>query len=218
MGNTTGALAARRACPEGAEAFRGFRRSYGMFGREQLFRDGGRRADLCLREKVGYWGRIVLRPPGSGSAPAAGGTFDRAACPAARSPTRSCLRITVGHVSASLAEGAVHLPDGPPSTKPLRRSTTRAGDAARLVRGGMRAVCARPALNRQPSALSAGRRGQRVGLDYALRRSTSASRSCISRSARAGKLEAGSGAYLRGGRRGRMLRIHAQTGRQALTT
>ena len=137
---------------EGAEAFRGFRRSYGMFsGVNSYFAMAGRRADLCLREKVGYWGeKLVLEATRLW----VGGTFDRAACPCRLLPDEElvCV-ITVGHVSAELGGKErfiyrmVHR-----STKPLEALYDAGGETPPdWFAAGMRAVRRAPsALNRQP--------------------------------------------------------------------
>ena len=138
---------------EGAEAFRGFRRSYGMFsGVNSYFAMAGRRADLCLREKVGYWGeKLVLEATRLGLGTCwVGGTFDRAACPCRLLPDEElvCV-ITVGHVSAELGgkERFVHR-----STKPLEALYDAGGETPPdWFAAGMRAVRRAPsALNRQP--------------------------------------------------------------------
>lgn len=60
-------------------------------GVNSYFAMAGRRADLCLREKVGYWGeKLVLEATRLGLGTCwVGGTFDRRPAPAACSPTRS---------------------------------------------------------------------------------------------------------------------------------
>lgn len=142
---------------EGAEAFRGFRRSYGMFsGVNSYFAMAGRRADLCLREKVGYWGeKLVLEATRLGLGTCwVGGTFDRAACPCRLLPDEElvCV-ITVGHVSAELGGKErfiyrmVHR-----STKPREALYDAGGETPPdWFAAGMRAVRRAPsALNRQP--------------------------------------------------------------------
>ena len=120
------------------------------------FAMAGRRADLCLREKVGYWGeKLVLEATRLGLGTCwVGGTFDRAACPCRLLPDEElvCV-ITVGHVSAELGGKErfiyrmVHR-----STKPLEALYDAGGETPPdWFAAGMRAVRRAPsALNRQP--------------------------------------------------------------------
>ena len=64
-------------------AFRSLRRSYGMFsGVRHYFAMAGSSADLCLNEKVGYYGeKLVLEATKLGLGTCwVGGTFDRKRC------------------------------------------------------------------------------------------------------------------------------------------
>lgn len=99
---------------DGREAFQGFSIGYGMFsGVRSYFAMVGKTADLHLKEKVGYYGELlVLESTKLGLGTCwVGGTFRRNHCPCklAEDETLVCL-ITVGnvHEKKGLRENAIY--------------------------------------------------------------------------------------------------------------
>lgn len=142
---------------EGADAFKGFRRSYGMFsGVTSYFAMAGKRTDLCLHEKAGYWGeKLVLEATKLGLGTCwVGGTFDRKACSCRLLPDEElvCV-IVVGHVPPGRgAKEKFIYRMAHRSAKPVEALYDTDGQAPPdWFLAGMRAVQRAPsALNRQP--------------------------------------------------------------------
>lgn len=138
-------------------AFRSLRRSYGMFsGVRHYFAMAGSSADLCLNEKVGYYGeKLVLEATKLGLGTCwVGGTFDRKRCavqPAAGEEL-VCLIVT-GKPATGEAAGKERLVYrlAHRSTKPVEQMYEAASQPPEWFLEGMWAVQKAPsALNRQP--------------------------------------------------------------------